>query len=426
MSRRGERPGHSATTAHFQAAYPFLGMGGLGAPGVYIGTDAFGGAWAFDPWEHYARKAVRSPNMIVMGDIAHLKSTLIKTFLYRQYVFGRQFWILDVKGEYGPFARALGYPTIRLEPGGEVRLNAIERRGGREGQLALLRTVAMAALHRDLGPEEDAGLRVALDQVNEEAGSSEPTLPQVVEALLHPREAMVEGVAAEGAAEFAAATRDCALALQRLCEGDLRGMFDGPTSDGIDLDAGVVVLDLSAMRDSEALGVLMTCAGAWQQAIFRERKDESDRTGVPMRKTFCVFEEVWRVAPNVAVAEWLQSNFKLCRAFGIAVVLSLHKLTDFGTAGAEGSRAARIAEALVGDAGCVVIHRQPPDQRQVLHQVLGCSDTETELSTTLEIGESIWRMGSVSMLVRLRMSRRERQITFTDEQMGVAGPAGGS
>lgn len=27
--------------------------------------------------------------MIVMGDIAHLKSTLIKTFLYRQYVFGR-------------------------------------------------------------------------------------------------------------------------------------------------------------------------------------------------------------------------------------------------------------------------------------------------------------------------------------------------
>ncbi len=426
MTRRGERPGYSATTAHFQAAYPFLGQGGLSAPGVYIGTDAFGGAWAFDPWELYARKAVRSPNMIVMGDIAHLKSTLIKTFLYRQYVFGRQFWILDVKGEYGPFAKALGYPTIRLEPGGDVRLNAIERRGGRDGQLALLRAAAMAALRRDLGPAEEAGLRVALDQVNEEAGSSEPTLPQVVEALLHPRAAMVEGVAAEDAAEFAAAVRDCALALQRLCEGDLRGMFDGPTSEGIDLDAGVVVLDLSAMRDSEALGVLMTCAGAWQQAIFRERKAESDRTGVPMRKTFCVFEEVWRVISNLAVAEWLQSNSKLCRAFGISNVLSLHKLTDFGTAGADGSRAARIAEALVGDAGCIVIYRQPPDQRQVLHQMLGCSDTETELSTTLEIGEAIWKIGSQSMLVRQRMSRRERRITDTDEQMGVAGRAGGS
>ena len=153
----------------------------------------------------------------------------------------------------------------------------------------------MAALRRDLQPEEDAALRVALDQVNEEAGVFEPTLPMVVDVLLHPREAMVSGVSAIGVAEFAAAARDCALALQHLCEGDLRGMFDGPTSEGIDLDAGVVVLDLSAMRDSEALGILMTCAGAWQQAIFRERKKISDRTGVPMRKTFCVFEEVWRV-----------------------------------------------------------------------------------------------------------------------------------
>jgi hypothetical protein len=145
MRRRGERPGHSATTAHFQAAYPFLGMGGLDAPGVYVGTDAFGGAWAFDPWELYARRIMRSPNVIVLGGISYAKSTLIKTYIYRQYLFGRQAWVIDVKGEYEPLAAALGRRTIRLEPGGEVRLNPIERRGGREGQLALLRSVALAA-----------------------------------------------------------------------------------------------------------------------------------------------------------------------------------------------------------------------------------------------------------------------------------------
>lgn len=116
MRRRGERPGHSATTAHFQAAYPFLGMGGLGAPGVYVGTDAFGGAWAFDPWELYARRIMRSPNVIVLGGISYAKSTLIKTYIYRQYLFGRQAWVIDVKGEYGPLAEALGFPIIRLEP----------------------------------------------------------------------------------------------------------------------------------------------------------------------------------------------------------------------------------------------------------------------------------------------------------------------
>ena len=46
--RAGERPGHGGTTAHFQAVYPFLGQGGLGAPGAYIGRDAYGGAWMYD------------------------------------------------------------------------------------------------------------------------------------------------------------------------------------------------------------------------------------------------------------------------------------------------------------------------------------------------------------------------------------------
>jgi hypothetical protein len=39
MRRRGKRPGHPATTAHYQAAYPFLGMGALGTHDIYIGTD---------------------------------------------------------------------------------------------------------------------------------------------------------------------------------------------------------------------------------------------------------------------------------------------------------------------------------------------------------------------------------------------------
>lgn len=93
-----------------------------------------------------------------------------------------------------------------------------------------------------------------------------------------------------------------------------------------------------------------------------------------MAKVFCVLEEVWRVAANVGVAEWLQANFKLCRArraLRIANFVSLHKLTDFGTAGFDGSRAARIAQALVADAGCTVIYRQSPAQRPILCADLG-------------------------------------------------------
>jgi hypothetical protein len=422
LARRGERPGHSATTAHFCAAYPFLGQGAVGAPGVYIGTDAYGGAWAFDPWEFYARRIVRSPNMIVLGGIGYAKSSLIKTYLYRQHLFGRDAWVIDVKGEYGPLGAALGHPPYKLRPGGEVRLNPITRRGSRETQLGLLRSVVGATLMRELSPEEDAGLRVALDFVNGQCGTEDPTLPMVVNALLHPREEMVVGVSAASAAEFAAANRESALALQRLCEGDLRGMFDAQTT-GIDFDAPLVILDLSDVQDSTALGILMTCASAWMQAVLLERKRDSQRTGQPMRKVICVIEEVWRVANNIGVAEWLQSSMKLSRALGIQTILSLHKLTDFSAAGAAGSRLAQIIQGLAADSGCTVIYRQPPDQRPVLRSHLALSDPMTELATSLGLGEALWVMGTHRQLVRQRMSAFEQEFTYTDEQMGVLAPA---
>jgi hypothetical protein len=64
-------PGRLGDDGQFQAAYPFLGMGG---PSAYVGTDAFGGAWAFDPWELYARRIMRSPNVIVLAGISYAKS----------------------------------------------------------------------------------------------------------------------------------------------------------------------------------------------------------------------------------------------------------------------------------------------------------------------------------------------------------------
>jgi hypothetical protein len=412
--RPAERPGHRGTTAHFQAVCPLIGGGALGAPGTYIGRDAYGGSWLYDPWLLYPRH-LPGPNMLVLGGLASRKSTLVKTYLYRQALFGRQAWVLDIKGEYWPLARALSVEPIRLVPGGEVRLNPLSARGGREGPASLLRSVAQAALRRELTPEEDAGLGAALRCVAEEA--DEPTLPMVVDALLHPREAMVKGVSASSAEGFAEANRSAALALRRLCEGDLRGMFDGPTSEGLDLDAPLVVLDLSAVRDSAALGILMTCAAAWQQAILLERKRAAEEEGRESPKLISVVEEGWRVTGHIGVAEWQQSNFKLCRSLGVQNVLVVHRLTDLGASGDAGSREARIAEGLIGDADTKVIYRQPPDQRDLLRGRLGLSATEAELTTSLRAGEALWIVGQRSFLVGHRSSQTERRLVFSDWRM---------
>lgn len=413
--RRSERPGHSATTAHFQAAFPFLAEGGLGAPGVYLGRDACGGAWVFDPWRSYEAGVLSGPNMLVVGQLGRGKSAFLKTYIARQYVFGRQAWVLDPKGEFAPLADFLGGTVIALVPGGEVRLNPISSRMGREGQLSLLRSVAAAALRRELTPEEDAGLRVALRLVSAEE-PREPTLPEVVAALLHPSAAMAAELVMD-AGDLADATRQVALALQRLCEGDLRGMFDGPTSAGLDLDAGFVALDLSAVQDSSALGILMTCAAAWLQGVVMERKRRAEAGEGDAPKVILAVDEAWRITADLGVAEWLQRSFKLSRAHGVQNIIALHRLSDLGAAGAAGSREARIAEGLISDADTKVILAQPPDQVDGLRSLLGLSATEAELVPALRRGEALWQVGRRSFLVQHRLSSIEQGLVDTDARM---------
>jgi type IV secretory pathway VirB4 component len=412
---RAERPGHAATTAHFQAAYPFLAEGGLGAPGAYIGRDACGGAFLFDPWAAYELGILSGPNMLIVGQLGRGKSALLKTYIARQHVFGREAWVLDPKGEFAPLARALGGSVIALVPGGSVRLNAISSRMGHEAQLSLLRSVAAAALRRELAPEEDAGLRVALKAVAD-SEPDEPTLPQVVETLLHPCEAMTAELVMERP-DFAEKTRQVALALQRLCHGDLRGMFDGPTSDGLDLDAPLVVLDLSAVADSAALGILMTCAAAWLQGVVMERKRAAEAGGAGGAKVIVAVDEAWRITADLGVAEWLQRSFKLSRAHGVQNIIALHRLSDLGASGAQGSREARIAEGLIADADTKVVLAQPPDQIEGLRNLLGLSATEAELVPTLRRGEALWMVGRRSFLCQHRLSSFEQKLVDTDARM---------
>src|SRR4051794_4620875 len=183
MNVKGQ-PGHRTTTAHIQAAYPFVAEGGLGGRGVYIGRDVYGGSFCYDPWELYGRE-LTSPNAVVIGIVGRAKSSLVKTYVFRQAVFGRQAWIVDVKGEYDRLAAALGVQPIALSPGGAVRLNPLTPRGGPQRQLNLLYSVAAAAVERPLEPEEKRAAQEALHIIAHRS-DREPTLPDVVEVLVRP------------------------------------------------------------------------------------------------------------------------------------------------------------------------------------------------------------------------------------------------
>ena len=391
-----------------------MAAGGLGGRGVFIGRDSSGGAFCYDPWVLYGEGALDDPNAIVLGKLGQGKSALVKTLLWRMLLFGRRAFVLDVKREYGPLCRAVGARPISLVPGGAVRLNPLASRPEEHAQLELLRAVAVTALGGPVTQIEAGALREALRVVRESC-DGEPTLPQIAAVLFGPTGAMAERLRTSCEA-LASDVRRCALALQDLCEGPLRGMFDGPTTPGLDLDSKLVVLDLHAVKDSPAVGILMACATAWMSALLARMAERPGR-----ERLINVADESWKIVQHTGLGEWFQSNFKLARQFGVMNLVVLHKLADLQAAGDAGSRAARIAEGLIADASTRIVYHQDESQVPLTRTLLGLSESEAQLISMLSAGQALWRVGSRSFVVQHYRSRLEASLTNTDTGMRATG-----
>lgn len=414
-------PAHAVTTRNLGAAYPLVAEAGLGHRGVLIGHDLLGGSFVYDPFELYRDGVVSNPNMIVFGQIGRGKSSLLKTYLWRQAVFGRRAWVVDPKGEYAGLAELWGVRPVALRPGGAIRLNPLDpvhtadRNGDAGGpddpdrrQSELLASLASACLGRSLVPRERAAVDLAL--VSARASAGVPTLPRVVEALLDPLDESAARIRTDRATLLEDG-RDVALELRRLVHGDLRGMFDGETTPGLDLSGPLVVLDLSALYGSAALGVLMACATAWLQAAV-------SRDGGPSGQAFLVVDEAWAILANLGVARWLQASWKLSRAHGVANLAALHRLSDLTSVGAAGSEQVGLAEGLLSDSETLVIYAQPPGEVARATELLSLSPTEAELVPQLRRGVALWKVGRRSFLVRHVVGSSERTLVDTDAAMG--------
>jgi type IV secretory pathway VirB4 component len=396
---------HQLTTAHLQAAYPFMAEQGLGGRGVLIGHDVnTHRSFCYDPWVLYEDGVISGPSAIIAGQVGLGKSALVKTYLARQLVFGRRAVVIDPKGEYERLAEWFDQTPIELRPRGTVRLNPLDTRVGREGQLALLGAILASSLRRPLEPSEHAALDLALVQASRDGT---PTLPAVQHHLFNPTPESAELVSST-VESLALDGRPCALELRRLCEGDLAGMFDGETSAGIDLDAPVVVFDMRAVLGSPALGILMTCVAAWLEGQLRA--DDA-------HKRIVVLDEAWSLIADLATAAFLQRSWKLARSYGVQNILVMHRLSDLTAAGDSGSRLARIAEGLLSDSETRIILKQSPADLGRTRELIGLSRVEVERVADMPKTWALWRIGSRAFVVAHRITAAERWLIDTDGAM---------
>lgn len=398
-------PAHRASSAMLAGAYPFL------APdppsrGVYVGVDAItGSGFCADPWTLYADGWVTNPNLLLAGVIGQGKSALAKTLTMRGVPAGRQVYVPgDPKGEWAPVARAVGGTVIRLGPGSPTRINPLD--GDSTDPLIaasrqrLLTALAETTLRRGLRPVEHTSLHTALATAD---ATGVPVLGRVVTALADPDPA--SGV---DTAELRAGGVELAHGLRRLVGGGLGGMFDAPSTIRFDQGAPMLVLDLSALAgDDDALAVAMTCASAWVETALAGSR----------RPRWVVYDEAWRLLTALPLVRRMQAQWKLSRAYGIANLLILHRLSDLDAAGDTGSEIRSLAAGLLADCSIRVIYRQEVDQLDATARALGLTGPERELLPTLDRGTGLWRIGTRAFVVRHRLHPDEHAIVDTDVVM---------
>jgi type IV secretory pathway VirB4 component len=392
-------PAHRATTATLPGLFPFVAAGSLGVQGVFIGHEAFTGTpFHFDPIRMYLQGLIGDPNMLIVGRLGYRKSTLVKLLACRLNAVGYSSVYLDPKGETTTLAEAFGVRPLRMVPGGDLRLNPLDPRFSTAVRLdpqreraLLLRMVLPVMMGRALRPAE----RKALADAVSRAGSTAP-----VPTLIDVHTALLEG-----------RRSDLADALGEYITGPGAGLFDGPTSDGVDMGAPLIALNLRRLVESltvhEDRLVTLALASSWLFSLLARRHGY---------KLF-VADEAWFLLRDQATAEWFESQWKLCRATSTANVAVLHRLSDL-------RNAIPAVQALVADCSTQVIFAQEEGQLPLLRQHFGLTSTEAEYVRALPKGVALWRVGGRSFVVRTHVSEAEMRITDTDAAMRGEGCEG--
>jgi type IV secretory pathway VirB4 component len=422
------------TTAQCCSLYPFQTESGLGPRGVLVGTTWPSGALFFyDPFALYQDGALDNPNVMVFGEPGSGKSAAVKCLVARHVGLlgargvGRQAFVVDPKREYDGLAEALSMTRLELRPGGRHAMNPLGSVPGSNETSAerlvrrhrLMAALLASLLGHGLDRSEDAVLGWALETLGareRERPSTSPTsLIDLATVLESPSEEMAER-GSTTTRELAELCRPLWLLVDKLVRRDLAGMFDGtePLSGAVLSPTGVV-LDVSAVfSDKALLRLVMIAAIAVLQACYLEG-DASDEWSMPRR--FLVVDECWSLLSQEESARFLQENWKLARARGVANVAVCHRVTDLSAQADSDKATSKIGDGLIADTQTHIVFRTSAHALEETRRSLGLSDPETETLPRLPRATALWKVRGQSTFVRHVRSAYEETFTDTDARL---------
>ncbi len=341
-------PEYQATTTQLCGLFPFLAGSGTPAAGTPVGRhQLWGEVVCLDPLAWLRGGLVTNPGMFVLGQPGTGKSALVKRLISGAVAFGTKVLILgDTKPDYARLVRHLGGQVIRIGRGLD-RINPLDagrlRAEVRSRRLSLLLALATLIRETRISNAEEVVLRRAIDLLDERArGQSAPTVTDVLRVIEEGPDILRSAARALTAQQYAGRVADLVFTLDLLCTGSLAGVFDGPTSQPIDLGAPAVSVDISAVKAAgdKLLTAALLCTWSYGFGCVDAAAALADTGGGPRRSYLGVMDELWRALRGApGLVEHADSLTRLNRAKGMAHIMITHSLADLDALATEEDRA---------------------------------------------------------------------------------------
>ncbi len=191
-------------------------------------------------------------------------------------------------------------------------------------------------------------------------------------------------------ARFAGDLRQAQAALAGLIDGELRGMFDGPSTVHADWAGPGVVVDLSRVPYDRVGGrVAALAATAWAQALTT-----TTDPAAPLR--YQVLDQGYQLLVDEPSIAYLRKCWKWGRGPGVANIVIGQRLGDLPPRWRRPGGAAN----LLADVGTWVIMRERLDDEGLTGRGLGLVADEAAVLTYLNQGRALWKVAGRASVVQ--------------------------
>ncbi len=391
---------YQGTTFQLAGLFPFMAGSGSPTLGVPVGRHMlWGSAVALDPFAWLEAGLVTNPGAMLLGQPGAGKSALAKRLILGLTGFGVHTLILgDTKPDYTRLVEYVGGQVVRVGRGMD-RINPLDsgpmrqvlpRLGGvqadqlrleiRGRRLSLLLALCALIRRHPMDNREEVVLGRAVDLTAERLTDRDPTIPDILAVLEQGPDELRSAARSTGPGDYHTRVDELAFTLNLLCEGSLKGVFDGPTSRPIDLSSPAVSVDIShvAAAGDTLVAAAMLCTWGYGFGLVDAAAVAADRGLAPRRRYLAVMDELWRALRGApGLVEHADALTRLNRQRGMASLMITHGLGDLQALATEEDRAK--AAGFIDRSAIKILAALPHNELDRVSQIVRMSAPERDL-----------------------------------------------